>query len=63
MTACLVSAVGWTDVYHFPSDNELSWDTSDWESAWDNNDAKEDEDTKSAAKVCFGSCISGFNTI
>ncbi|XP_072221719.1 rab3 GTPase-activating protein non-catalytic subunit isoform X2 [Leuresthes tenuis] len=24
-------------------DNELTWDTSDWESAWDNGDSKEEE--------------------
>lgn len=34
------------------TDNELSWDTSDWESAWDNDDAKDDEAT-SATTVCL----------
>ncbi|XP_056151672.1 rab3 GTPase-activating protein non-catalytic subunit isoform X2 [Lampris incognitus] len=27
------------------TENELTWDTSDWESAWDNHDVKEDDTT------------------
>lgn len=37
------------------TDNELSWDTSDWESAWDNDDAKDnakDDEATSATTVC-----------
>uniref|UniRef100_A0A671VPL6 RAB3 GTPase activating protein subunit 2 (non-catalytic) n=1 Tax=Sparus aurata TaxID=8175 RepID=A0A671VPL6_SPAAU len=33
------------------TENELTWDTSDWESAWDSGDNKEEEAT-SASKVC-----------
>lgn len=33
------------------TDNELSWDTSDWESAWGNDDVRDDEVTGSAAKT------------
>ena len=33
------------------TENELTWDTSDWESAWDTGDNKEEEAT-SASKVC-----------
>ncbi|XP_069392246.1 rab3 GTPase-activating protein non-catalytic subunit isoform X2 [Paralichthys olivaceus] len=32
------------------ADNQLSWDTSDWESAWDNGD-KQEEETTSTTKV------------
>lgn len=40
-----------------PTDNELSWDTSDWESAWDSGNNKEEEAT-SGTVVCFSFCIS-----
>lgn len=43
-------------IYLFPAsyseDNELSWDTSDWESAWEGGDNKEEEST-SDKKVCL----------
>ncbi|XP_026187641.1 rab3 GTPase-activating protein non-catalytic subunit isoform X2 [Mastacembelus armatus] len=33
------------------TDNELSWDTSDWESAWDSGNNKEEEEGTAAATV------------
>ncbi|KAK2825892.1 hypothetical protein Q5P01_020106 [Channa striata] len=33
------------------ADNELSWDTSDWESAWDNTNNKEEEAASATSQV------------
>lgn len=41
----------WDLLSCFPTENELSWDTSDWDSGWDNEENKE-EDSASSTKVC-----------
>lgn len=39
----------------FPAENELTWDTSDWEAAWDSGENKEEE---LASAPTVGFCVS-----